>query len=75
MKPHGKGKPLRAGGKSPGARRTPAKEDRTRTINGRPGADRQFQELAKVYREVAERASRILGDFAKKSPHPGAVND
>ena len=33
------------------------------------------QELAKVYHEVAERAARILSDFAKKLPQPGAVGD
>ena len=33
------------------------------------------EELAKVYHEVAGRAARILGDFAKKCPQPGAVSD
>ena len=33
------------------------------------------EELAKVYREVAKRAVRVLNDFAKKRPQLGVVSD
>jgi hypothetical protein len=33
------------------------------------------EELAKVYHEVAERAARIMSDFAKKRPQAAAVGD
>jgi len=33
------------------------------------------EELAKVYREVAERAAKVLGEFARKHPQLGALSD
>jgi poly[(R)-3-hydroxyalkanoate] polymerase subunit PhaC len=33
------------------------------------------EELAKVYHEVAERAAKVLGEFARKHPQLGAVSD
>jgi polyhydroxyalkanoate synthase subunit PhaC len=33
------------------------------------------EELAKVYRQVAERAARLLSDFAKSRPQPATVSD
>ena len=33
------------------------------------------EELAKVYREVAERASRMLGEYAHRNPQLGAAGD
>src|SRR5271155_79172 len=35
----------------------------------------QFEELAKVYREIAGRAVNLLSNFAKKWPQSGAVGD
>jgi polyhydroxyalkanoate synthase len=33
------------------------------------------EELAKVYHDVAERAAKVLGEFARKHPQMGAVSD
>jgi polyhydroxyalkanoate synthase len=33
------------------------------------------EELAKVYHDVAERAAKVLGEFARKHPQLGAVSD
>ena len=33
------------------------------------------EEVAKVYREVAKRAAKVLNDLAKKRPQLGAVSD
>jgi len=35
----------------------------------------QPEQLAKVYHQVAERAARLLGEFAKKHPQAGALGD
>ncbi|MGD0073098.1 MAG: class I poly(R)-hydroxyalkanoic acid synthase [Candidatus Binataceae bacterium] len=35
----------------------------------------KVEELARVYHEVAERAARILSDFAKKGPQSAALSD
>ena len=35
----------------------------------------KVEDLAKVYHEVAERAARILSDFAKKGPQSAALSD
>jgi hypothetical protein len=43
-------------------------------MDSRPQAAKP-EELARVYREIAERAARLLGDFAKRRPQPGAVGD
>ena len=33
------------------------------------------EKLAKVFRQVAARAAKLLGNFAKKHPQPGAISD
>jgi hypothetical protein len=33
------------------------------------------EDLARVCHQVAERAARILSDFAKRCPQPGAASD
>ncbi len=43
-------------------------------MESRPQAAKP-EDLAKVYREVAERAARLLSDFAQSRPPAGAVSD
>ncbi len=43
-------------------------------MESRPQADK-LEELAKVYREVAQRAAKVLSDFANQRPQSGPVKD
>jgi len=40
-----------------------------------PAQPPKFDELASVYHGVAERAGKLLSEFARKHPQPGAVGD